>query len=106
MEAILYVHLQEDYREIKYIDERFRGLISITNVSLYFLEARTLPFRTKLKAKRELTDLLELLVNNLRLLVPLKPHHVLGVKPPTLLLQSFRRQVLPFRALHIVKYEE
>ena len=43
--------------------------------------------------------LLELVCDGLGLLVPLEPHHVLGVEPPGLLLQGLGRQVLRLRAL-------
>ena len=36
----------------------------------------------------------------------LKPHQVLGVKPPALLLQSLGGQVLRLGALHVVEDEE
>lgn len=50
--------------------------------------------------------LLVLFVDDFWLLVPLEPHHVLGVKPPALLLQCLGSQVLALRALHVVKYKE
>lgn len=43
--------------------------------------------------------LLELIGNGLGLFVPLKPHHVLGVEPPGLLLQGFGCQILGLSAL-------
>ena len=43
--------------------------------------------------------LLELVCDGLGLLMPLEPHHVLGVEPPGLLLQGLGRQVLRLRAL-------
>ena len=36
----------------------------------------------------------------------LEPHHVLGVEPPTLLLQRLGRQVLRLGPLHVVEDEE
>ncbi len=50
--------------------------------------------------------LLELVVDDLRLLVPLEPHHVLCVEPPRLLLERLGRQVLRLRPLHVVEDEE
>ena len=50
--------------------------------------------------------LLVLFSDSLGLFVPLKPHHVLGVEPPRLLLERFGGQVLGFRALQIVEDEE
>lgn len=47
-----------------------------------------------------------LLINHLRLLVSLEPHHVLGVEPPALLLQGLGRQVLGLGPLHVVEDEE
>ena len=38
--------------------------------------------------------------------MPLEPHHVLCVEPPTLLLESLCCQVLRLRALHVVEDEE
>ena len=38
--------------------------------------------------------------------MPLEPHHVLGVEPPTLLLERLGRQVLGLGALHVVEDEE
>ena len=50
--------------------------------------------------ERELEmHLFKLIGDRLGLLVPLEPHHVLGVEPPRLLLQRLRRQVLSLRAL-------
>ena len=43
---------------------------------------------------------------NLRLLVPLKPGHVLLVEPPRVLLELFRRQVLLKSPLLIVESKE
>lgn len=45
------------------------------------------------------THLFELISDSLGLLVPLEPHHVLGVKPPRLLLQSLGGQILSLGAL-------
>lgn len=45
------------------------------------------------------THLFELVSDSLGLLVPLEPHHILGVKPPRLLLQSFGGQILSLGAL-------
>ena len=45
------------------------------------------------------THLLVLLSDGLGLLVPLEPHHVLGVKAPRLLLQRLGRQILSFCSL-------
>lgn len=36
----------------------------------------------------------------------LEPHHVLGVEPPTLLLECFSCQVLRLTPLHVVENEE
>ena len=36
----------------------------------------------------------------------LEPHHILGVKPPALLLQCLRRQILRLGALHVIENEE
>lgn len=47
----------------------------------------------------ESLHLFELVSDSLGLLVPLEPHHVLGVKPPWLFLQSLGRQVLSLGAL-------
>ena len=46
------------------------------------------------------------IIDDLRFLMPLEPHHVLGVEPPTLLLESFCCQVLRLRSLHVVEDEE
>lgn len=46
------------------------------------------------------------LIDDLRLLVPLEPHHVLGVESPTLLFEGLRCEVLGLRALHVIEYEE
>lgn len=43
--------------------------------------------------------LFKLIGDGLRLLVPLEPHHVLGVKPPGLFLQSLGRQILSLGTL-------
>lgn len=45
-------------------------------------------------------------IDDFGLLVPLEPHHVLGVKPPALFLERLRREVLRLRALHVVEHEE
>ena len=50
--------------------------------------------------------LLILIIDHLWLLVPLKPHHVLRVEPPALLLERLGRQVLRLGALHVVEDEE
>lgn len=47
-----------------------------------------------------------LLVDDLGLLVPLEPHHVLGMEAPALLLERLGGEVLRLRALHVVEYEE
>lgn len=46
------------------------------------------------------------IIDDLRFLVPLEPHHVLRVEPPALLLESFCCQVLRLRSLHVVENEE
>ena len=38
--------------------------------------------------------------------MPLEPHHILGVEPPALLLESFGSKVLRLGALHVVEDEE
>lgn len=53
-----------------------------------------------LRGKGELcSHLFKLIGDGLGLLVPLKPHHVLGVEPPRLLLQGFGCQILRLGAL-------
>lgn len=47
-----------------------------------------------------------LLGNSFRFFVPLKPHHVFGVKPPWLLLQRLCGQVLGFSPFQVVKDEK
>lgn len=47
-----------------------------------------------------------LFVDDLGFLMPLKPHHVLGVKSPALFLERLGGQVLRLCALHVVKHEE
>ena len=46
------------------------------------------------------------IIDDLRFLMPLEPHHVLGVEPPTLFLESLCCQVLRLRSLHVVENEE
>ena len=46
------------------------------------------------------------IIDDLRFLMPLEPHHVLGVEPPALLLERLGRQVLGLGALHVVEDEE
>ena len=46
------------------------------------------------------------IIDDLRFLMPLEPHHVLRVEPPALLLESFCCQVLRLRSLHVVEDEE
>ena len=46
------------------------------------------------------------IIDDLRFLMPLEPHHVLRVEPPALLLESFCCQVLCLRPLHVVEDEE
>ena len=36
----------------------------------------------------------------------LEPHHILGVEPPTLLLEGLGRQVLGLGSLHVIEDEE
>ena len=50
--------------------------------------------------------LLKLIIDHFWFLVSLEPHHILGVKPPTLLLQCLRRQILGLGALHVIENEE
>lgn len=52
------------------------------------------------------SDLLELICDGLGLLVPLKPHHILGVEPPGLLLQGFGCKILGLSALQGAMEEE
>lgn len=52
------------------------------------------------------SNLFVFFVNNFRLFVSLKPHHVFCMKPPTLFLQSFRRQVLTLGTFHVIKYKK
>ena len=52
------------------------------------------------------THLFIFIVDNLGFLVPLKPHHVLSVEPPALLLKGLGCQVLGLGPLHIVEDEE
>lgn len=49
--------------------------------------------------RRAGSHLLELVSDGLGLLVPLEPHHILGVEPPRLLLQGLGRKVLCLSAL-------
>lgn len=56
--------------------------------------------------RRAGSHLLELVSDGLGLLVPLEPHHILGVEPPRLLLQCLGRKVLRLSALQIVEDEE
>ena len=51
-------------------------------------------------------NLLKLIIDHFWLLVSLEPHHILGVKPPTLLLQRLSGKVLRLSALHVVENEE
>jgi len=46
------------------------------------------------------------IIDDLRFFMPLEPHHVLGVEPPALLLESFGSKVLRLGALHVVEDEE
>lgn len=52
------------------------------------------------------THLFELVSDSLGLLVPLEPHHVLGVKPPRLFLQSLSGQILSLGALGEAESEQ
>jgi len=72
------------------------------------LECKTflLPLAPFLVVKIDVSALFKLIIDHLGLLVPLEPHHVLGVKPPALLLQSLGGQVLRLGALHVVEDEE
>ena len=54
----------------------------------------------------QLPHLFILVIDHLGFLVALEPHHVLGVKPPTLLLERLGSQVLGLGALHVVEDEE
>lgn len=49
--------------------------------------------------RRAGSHLLKLISDGLGLLVPLEPHHILGVEPPRLLLQGLGRKVLCLSAL-------
>lgn len=51
-------------------------------------------------------DLLKLISDGLGFLMPLEPHHVLGVEPPRLLLQGFGCQILGLGALQSGQQEE
>ena len=53
-----------------------------------------------------MVNLLKLIIDHFWLLVSLEPHHILGVKPPALLLQCLRRQILRLGALHVIENEE
>ena len=53
-----------------------------------------------------MVNLLKLIIDHFWLLVSLEPHHILGVKPPTLLLQRLSGKVLRLGALHIIENEE
>ena len=53
-----------------------------------------------------MVNLLKLIIDHFWLLVSLEPHHILGVKPPTLLLQRLSGKVLRLSALHVVENEE
>jgi len=72
------------------------------------LECKTflLPLAPFLVVKIDVSALFKLIIDHFGLLVPLEPHHVLGVKPPALLLQSLGGQVLRLGALHVVEDEE
>lgn len=59
---------------------------------------------TSFLPKRRDTDLLKLIRNGLGFFVPLKPHHVLRVEPPWLLLQGFGCQILGLSALQRKKW--
>lgn len=59
-----------------------------------------------MKLDMGITNLLIFFIDYFGFLVSLEPHHVLGVKSPTLLLQRFSSQVLRLRAFHVVEDEE
>lgn len=52
------------------------------------------------------THLFVIIVDNLGLLMTLKPHHILGVEAPTLLFKRLSGQILRLGALHVVEYKE
>lgn len=53
-----------------------------------------------------LTYLFVIIVDYLGLLVPLKPHHVLGMEAPALLFKRLGRKILSLGSLHVVEYKE
>lgn len=52
------------------------------------------------------THLFVIIVDYLRLLVPLKPHHVLCMEAPALLFKRLGSEILCLGSLHVVEYEE
>ena len=55
---------------------------------------------------KNIINLLKLIIDHFWFLVSLEPHHILGVEPPALLLESFGSKVLRLGALHVVEDEE
>ena len=47
-----------------------------------------------------------LVIYHFGFLMSLEPHHILGVEPPTLLLEGLGRQVLGLGSLHVIEDEE
>ena len=64
------------------------------------------PRRSKIEKSSSRPHLFIFIVDDLGFLVPLEPHHVLGVEPPALLLECLGGQILGLGALHVVEDEE
>lgn len=73
--------------------------ISIFQVPILKGEPLLLPLAPFLIVKVNVSALFKLICDGLRFFMSLKPHHILGVKPPGLLFQSLCRQILSLGTL-------
>jgi len=80
--------------------------VTVLKEAVFKRETLLLSLTPLLVVKVDVGALLIFIIDDLRFLMPLEPHHVLCVEPPTLLLESLCCQVLRLRALHVVEDEE
>lgn len=80
--------------------------VSVFQVPVLEGEPLLLSLAPFLVVKVNVSALFKLIGDGLGLLVPLEPHHVLGVKPPGLFLQSLGRQILSLGTLQVIEDEE
>jgi len=82
--------------------------VQVTILQKPVLECKTFlfPLSPFLIVKVDVSALFIFIVDNLRFLMSLEPHHILGVEPPALLFKGLGCQILGLGPLHVVEDKE